>query len=223
MLYTFGDSFSVDKKTDQGNVITAWPKILGDMLGVPVDNRSSIAGNNWRTARILNSLSLTPDDIIVIAWADNLSFEFGVNANYIDSEENGNYPDLLLDKQGDIVTKKYFKYLPGLTTDPNYKILSELAYTHFFNEEWYREMFRIMFQSCVYTLEKSGCNWLMFNTWRPWKNTAVPGYVNTPHYIYPEGSICTLMGIEPRPRYINQEETHQLAQLLFNRFNDASI
>jgi hypothetical protein len=169
MLYTFGDSFTWGKNfseiSEEHRVKHIWPTRLAEKLNVEYTNLAVPASSNWRTARKLLSLNLTKDDIVIISWSDFSRFEFGVNTHHNSPSPKQERPFDIIEVDGNIRTRKFNHLLTDRTTDKKVYEFNKLAYDEFYNEYWFQEMFRVMFNSCCHTLEQSGCKWLMFNAW----------------------------------------------------------
>jgi hypothetical protein len=173
MIYTFGDSYTwgwnffidADLKNERENLI--WPNLLSKKLNQPLTDFSLPASSNWRIARKIQSLSLTKDDIVLIGWTSPTRFEFGLADDY-DIEPN--HPDIhyrITDMNEDdgIRTKRMSYHLMDSTTSVYAKQFMWSAYGPFNSELWYREMFKVMFNSCQNVLNNSGCKWLAFDVW----------------------------------------------------------
>lgn len=214
MIYVFGDSFTYGYKfLKEGNLNfknLIYPYLLSHKLNIPYKNFSYPGGNNWRIGRKIMSLDLTPEDIVIIAWAPSERFELGVGENHISfldkviNTETHNpifqkydlttqegviqlFDDSILNvviKDDDVYTRQI------LPTSPQHKIknhhfrsLYKYCYTHFGTDEWLEQMFLQIFCSCVYKLRLSGCKFRMFNTFRiPYQKTLNP-LLEIPEYI----------------------------------------
>lgn len=167
MLYTFGDSFTWGRNfidiSEEHRVKHIWPTRLAEKLNVEYTNLAVPASSNWRTARKLLNLKLSPTDIVIIGWSEFSRFEFGVNPSHT-SPKNNTIADIT-EVDGNIRTRKFNNLLTKNTSDSKVRDFNKLAYDEFYNEEWFQEMFKVMFHSCCHVLEQSGCKWLMFNTW----------------------------------------------------------
>jgi hypothetical protein len=165
MIYTFGDSFTYGFNFDeQERVQSVWPTILSNQLGIDVVNLAVPGGNNWQIARLINSMSITSSDIVIVPWTESTRFEFGVSSTHT-QKPNIERPADTIDQQGSVRSKKFFSQIIERTNDPDSRKFAELAYGSFYNESWYEEMFMVMFNSTRCRLQEIGCQWLMFNTW----------------------------------------------------------
>jgi hypothetical protein len=167
MLYTFGDSFTWGRNfidiSEEHRVKHIWPTRLAEKLNVEYVNLAVPASSNWRTARKLLNLKLSPEDIVIIGWSEFSRFEFGVNPSHI-SPKNNTIADVT-EIDGNVRTRKFNHLLTENTSDSKVSDFNKLAYNEFYNEQWFQEMFKVMFHSCCRVLEQSGCRWMMFNTW----------------------------------------------------------
>lgn len=175
MIYTFGDSYTwgwnffIDADiSEEERLQLIWPSVLAKKLDQPLTDFSLPASSNWRIARKLQSLSLSKDDIILIGWTSPTRFEFGLADDYdiVPSHPDIHYriTDLNEDDDG-IRTKRMSYHLMQSTTCQYAKQFMWSAYGPFNSEIWYREMFKVMFNSCQNILNKSGCKWLAFDVW----------------------------------------------------------
>ncbi len=174
MLYTFGDSMTFGwnlykSVSEEVRKELAWPGLLADKLGEEYVDYSFPGASNWKAARVLQSLKLTPDDIVVIQWSAWDRFEFGISDNHeyqstLDENEKYKIVDSVQEEDG-IKTKNMCRTLIPYTTDKDTKKFMYYAYNSFNNEKWHREMFKVMMTSCLYVLNKSGCKYIMFDGW----------------------------------------------------------
>lgn len=174
MLYTFGDSMTFGwnlykEMSEEDRQSLAWPGVLSRMLDVPVKDFSFPGASNWKPARILQSLPLTEQDIVVIQWSAFDRIEIGVNETY---EYNSTTPDdakyKIVDStqtEDGIKTKNLCRTLIPHTTDQTTKKFMFHVYNTFWSERWHREMFKVMLTSCCYRLEKAKCKYIMFDGW----------------------------------------------------------
>lgn len=167
MLYCFGDSSTYGVKIDESiREKSVWPFYLSEKLNSDFKNLSLPGGSNWRIARQINALNLNENDIVVISWTEPTRFEFGVNENYpLNVNTSLPFGGDDYEKNGNLVCKRFFNQLTTRTSDGCVKKFNKIAYDEFYNQEWYEEMFKVMFSSCIHRLEKSKCRWLMFNGW----------------------------------------------------------
>lgn len=171
MIYCFGDSltYGVPFHTNIREK-SNWPYHLSNFLNDNVQNLSLPGGSNWRIARQITNLELNEKDLVVISWTDSTRFEFGISDSYpikINKRLPFNGDDI--EKDNDIICKRFYNQLSKSTADKKVKEFNTIAYDELFNENWFETMFKIIFSSCVYSLKKSGCKWLMFNAWcRPY-------------------------------------------------------
>lgn len=175
MIYTFGDSFTwgwnffidADINEEQRKELI-WPNVLSQKLGMPLTDYSLPASSNWRIARILQSIPLTKDDIVLIGWTAPSRFEFGLADDY---DIESNHPDInyritdLNEDDDGIRTKRMSYHLMDSTTCQYAKQFMWGAFGPFNSSIWYQEMFKVMFTSCQQVLNKSGCKWLAFDVW----------------------------------------------------------
>lgn len=174
MLYTFGDSMAFGWNlykvySEEDRKALAWPGKLSQMLNQPLTDFSFPGASNWRVARILQSLYLTPQDTVVIQWSSFGRTEVGVNPNYeykstMPEDEKYKILDGVQEDFG-IRTKNLCRTILPHTTDYTTKKYMYHTFNTFWNEEWYREMFKVMMTSSLYVLKKSNCKFIMFDGW----------------------------------------------------------
>jgi hypothetical protein len=165
-LYVFGDSFTYGYNfypNEEARIKSIWATKFASKLNYNLINYALPGASNWRSARILNSLDLKKEDLVVVAFSHHCRFEFGVN-----NECQLELPNLI----GDIVeednlikTKRFFEQLTDRTTDPHAKQFNNLAYTKFYNPYWFSEMQVIMHNSMIQKIKSEGAKWLFFNAW----------------------------------------------------------
>lgn len=147
----------------------AWPGKLAKILDINYMDLSFPGASNWRTARLLQSLSLNNEDIVVIQWSAFDRIEMGVNPFYeykstMEEHEKYKIVDSVQEDFG-IRSKNMCRTILPYTTDEFTKKFMYHAYNTFWNEQWHREMFKVMMTSCLYVLQKSGCKFIMFDGW----------------------------------------------------------
>lgn len=166
MIIAFGDSFTYGFNFNESERLNnVYPTLLGKKLNQPVLNTALPGASNWRIARMIQSMNITKDDIVIISWTEPTRFELGVNKRHYVPPIKENRIGDLNETDGDLITKRFFIQLTDRTTDKDAKKINELVYSEFNNEKWFQEMFKVMYNSCIQVLEKSGCKWLMFNAW----------------------------------------------------------
>lgn len=191
MLYAFGDSMTfgwnlykeVDEETRKQ---LTWPGILAKRLDTEYTDLSFPGASNWRAARILQSLPLTEDDIVVIQWSGFDRIEMGVSPTY---EYQSTMSDDMKYKIVDSVQEDYGirsknmcrTILPHTTDKFSQKFMFH-AYNTFWNEQWHREMFKVMMTSSLYVLEKSKCKFIIFDGWMQHCDTNL--FTDVPQYIF---------------------------------------
>jgi hypothetical protein len=221
MLYTFGDSFTWGRNffdiSEEHRVKHIWPTRLAEKLNVEYTNLAVPASSNWRTARKLLNLNLTKKDIVIIGWSEFSRFEFGVNTSHV-SPLNNRIADVV-EIDGKVRTRKFNYALTENTTDPKVKEFNKLAYDEFYNEQWFQEMFKIMFHSSCRVLEQSGCKWLMFNTWaKQYDKTSTE--FDIPQYFMGQNHIMSeyIRGTKSIS-YWSEKEHEMVADLLYDKLN----
>ena len=66
-LYTVGDSFTYGEELEDRN--SAWPHVLGNMLGYDVVNEGKRGtGNHWCVKRTINAVVQHTPDLVVVGW-----------------------------------------------------------------------------------------------------------------------------------------------------------
>lgn len=232
MIYVFGDSYTwgwnffIDADiTDEQHRQLTWPAKLAEKLGQEVTDFSLPASSNWRIARIIQSLNLTPDDIVLIGWTAPTRFEFGLAPDYdiVSTHPDINYriTDLNEDHDG-IRTKRMSYHLMDSTTCPYAKQFMWSAFGPFNSEAWYREMFKVMLLSCENVLNKSGAKWLAFDVWcdqcKDTEFTDVPNYIlRGTHLLNASRGID---GRETDKTYWSKEEHEAVADILIKELHN---
>jgi len=231
MIYTFGDSYmwgwnffiDADINEDQRKELV-WPAVLSKKLNQPLTDYSLPASSNWRTARKLQSLPLTKDDIVLIGWTAPTRFEFGLADDYdiIPNHPDINYriTDLNEDDNG-IRTKRLSYHLMDRTTCHYAKNFMWSAYGPFNSESWYKEMFKVMFTSCQNVLDKAGCKWLAFDVWCDQCDDT--DFIDVNNYILRGTNLLNasrnIPGKETDKEYWSKEEHINVADLLIKELN----
>lgn len=222
MLYTFGDSFTWGRNffdiSEEHRVKHIWPTRLAEKLNVEYANLAVPASSNWRTARKLLSLDLSSNDIVIIGWSEFSRFEFGVNTSHT-SPQNNTIADIT-EIDDDIRTRKFNQLLSERTSDKKVKEFNKLAYNEFYNQQWFQEMFKIMFHSCCRVLEQSGCKWIVFNTWAK-QYDKISTEFDIPQYFLGQKNTMTEYIRNTREISYWSEKEHELvADLLCNKLNE---
>jgi hypothetical protein len=190
MLYTFGDSMSFGWNlykvySEEDRKALAWPGKLSKMLDVPLTDFSFPGASNWRAARILQSLPLTKDDVVVIQWSSFGRTEVGVNPNYqynstMHEDEKYKILDGTQEDFG-VRTKNLCRTIIPHTTDEFTKKYMYHTFNTFWNEEWFLQMFKVMMSSSLYVLQKSECKFIIFDGWM--QHCDINDYRDVPQYI----------------------------------------
>lgn len=221
MLYTFGDSVTWGRNlfdvSEDHRVKHIWPTRLAEKLNVEYINFAVPASSNWRTARKLLNLKLSPNDIVIIGWSEFSRFEFGVNPSHI-SPKNNTIADIT-EIDDEIRTRKFNHLLSERTSDQKVKEFNKLAYNEFYNEQWFQEMFRVMFHSCCRVLEQSKCKWIVFNTWAK-QYDKISTEFDIPQYFLGQKSTMTeYIRNTENISYWSEKEHESVADLLCNKLN----
>lgn len=174
-LYTFGDSctygysFLPDEEKRKRSI---WPTKLANALGYELVECSIPGSSNWRMARLISSMEFEPDALVIVAFSTHCRFEFGVSPNHEIppiSADNG-IPIIgdLVEIDGNLITKRFFARLDERTNDIDAKLFSVLAFSEFFNQEWFSRMQGVCFNAIQHALRKN--QWMAFNAWtRPFE------------------------------------------------------
>lgn len=218
MIISFGDSFTwgYNFVQDLNRELYTYTNIISKKLNKDYINLSLPGSSNWRTARKIQSVNLNENDVVIILWSCPTRFEFGVSKkrNIIKPFNN------LFSQAGDsieidneIITKRFFSQLSNSTSDAEAKVMNDLAYSHFYNEFWYEEMFKIMYNSTLHILEKSKCKWMMFNGWQvQCKQSNVNFHEN---YIFPETTMSLELGRKKEDfSYWSKEEHEKVSEII---------
>lgn len=228
MVYTFGDSyiwgwnFFVDADLKERRTELTWPSIIANKLNQPLTDFSSPASSNWRIARIIQSLDLTEDDVVLIGWTSPTRFEFGLADDY-DIEPN--HPDIhyritdLNEDHSGVRTKRMSYHLMDRTTCGYAKNFMWSAYGPFNSELWYREMFKVMFSSCQQALDKSKCKWLAFDVWADQCDEST--FADVDNYILRDTNLLNysrnIPGKDVDKEYWSIEEHISVAELIMDK------
>jgi len=212
MLYAFGDSFTYGfSLPEEERIHCTWPIILASKLGTKANNLSLPGASNWRTARKIQSLNIHKEDIVIISWSSVDRFEFGVNADY---NPSATLIGDIVETDDDVKTKRFFRSLTGRTSDEHARQFNSLAYSKFYNLQWFIEMHKVAVDSCIYKLNSIGCRWLMFNAW-----TTNPK-IDTPNYIFPNSTMYDNI-VQRREgelmRYWTKEEHAHIAKIIYDK------
>lgn len=215
MLFAFGDSFTYGFNFDENErVNSVYPSIMGGIVGQDVCNTAIVGGSNWRIARQLQSMSLTQDDIAVIAWSTPNRFEFGVSKTHYNPPAVSKKLGDMVEVSGRLIVKRFYEQLTERTADPVAKTLNAVVYNDFNNAAWFEEMFKVMFTSCVYALEKSGCQWVMFNTW-----DVQSGDVSHKNYLHSDKTMSEIIGAH-RFGYWDKDQHRKVASVLVQELDN---
>jgi hypothetical protein len=220
MIYTLGDSFTYGYNfTEEDRKKFTWPHFFSNKLNLPCKNISAPGGSNWRIARQIHNLNLTEKDIVIIAWTEPSRFEFGVNKNYKQPLiKEGRIGDLI-EEHEEYKVKRFFNQLSGRTNDQNARLFNQLAYSVYYNEKWFEEMFKIIFSSCLYILNNKKCNWMMFNTWTN-QFSSSNSLFDTPQYIFNQKNMNFILRNKDDLNYWNIEEHKHAACILFDSYKE---
>lgn len=234
MLYVFGDSMScgskfyLDGMSDEESRKRSWPQLLAKRLGEELVDHTYPATGNWRIARLLQSIDLKPEDIVIIQWSNNYRFEMGVSddAEYQGIEKQdfrlNDYMDCFQQEDG-YRTKAMCRSLLSKTSDPRSKHFMGMAFETFFNYKWFDEMFKVMFTSCCYKLDKVGCNYIMFDGWIPTCESS--DFKDVKQYAFKGRTIGNIvrrvLGNQlPDKSYPNDMENSFVAELLEKKYKE---
>ena len=231
MIYTFGDSYTwgwnffIDAAiTEEHQKALIWPSVLSQKLNQPLTDFSLPASSNWRIARKIQSLPLTKDDIVLIGWTAPSRFEFGLADDYdiIPNHSDIHYRITDMNEFDDGVNTKRMSYHLMDSTTCNYaKQFMWGAYGPFNSEPWYREMFKVMFNSCENVLNKSGCKWLAFDVWCDQCDDTE--FINVDNYILRGTNLLNVSrnipGKETDKEYWSKEEHVKVADLLIKELD----
>jgi hypothetical protein len=224
MIYALGDSFTygVNFYNDSNRLNYLYPHILSKKFNTQSLNLSNLGSSNWRSARLLQTLKLNPQDIVIIQFSSPTRFEFGVNPEK-------NMAPVPPDKPGDLfevdlenkllISKRFFYQLTSRTSDGDSKTFNSLAYTSFYNTYWFEEMFKIMYNSMLMVLIQSGCKWIMFNGWRP-QVEKIGCFKFHKNYISPHSTMCYIIHHYNELEYWSKEEHEIIASKLEEYLNE---
>jgi hypothetical protein len=169
-LYTFGDSFTYGYNflpNEELRKRSIWPTKLANLLNYELVDLSIPGGSNWRIARLISSMDFELDCLVVIGFTTHKRFEFGVSQQHQIPEvfvENG-MPRIgdLVEEEGKLLTKRFFPQLDERSSDIDAKIFSAIAFSEFFNAEWFSRMQGVNFNSIRHRMQKH--KWMAFNAW----------------------------------------------------------
>jgi hypothetical protein len=174
MLYVYGDSFTYGwtlPDTDK-----CWGSLLSKKLNTRFKNLAYPGGSNWRICRELQNTKLKQNDIVVIAWTISNRFEFGKLSNPISNE----YP--FANPKNDI--QPFFEQIVDRTSNDKVRTFAEIAYETLYDEEWFDDMFKIMYWATRSYLDRKKVKWLMFDTWCPSIDTFWFSDMDHKNYVY---------------------------------------
>jgi hypothetical protein len=209
MLYALGDSFTYGRNfsiEDRGKYV--WPVLLGKKLDCEYVNLAEPGASNWQMARQLQSLNLNANDFVVISWSIPYRFEMC-----------------------------YQKIMPPLvdhSEKENVKKLAEIVYFDLFDQNWFDEMFKVFYMSCLNVLKDSGCKWVLFNSWTLQfsddKNEEWLKPFNIPQYIFgPKRTMCEeirtgffqkYFTLGTTPAYWNEKEHELICDILYKKIQE---
>ena len=128
MIIAFGDSFTYGFNFNESERLNnVYPTLLGKKLNQPVLNTALPGASNWRIARMIQSMNITKDDIVIISWTEPTRFELGVNKRHYVPPIKENRIGDLNETDGDLITKRFFIQLTDRTTDKDAKKINELG------------------------------------------------------------------------------------------------
>lgn len=241
MMYVFGDSFScgynfyTHKNRKRENII--YPAILSDKLQLPYKNFSIPGGSNWRICRIILSMNLTKEDLVIIAWSSPDRIEIGVEKNNIspgeyviksdDFYELENNSQLVnfqsIENCGKLHTRRVFPALIGQLNyaNTNFKNFCKVFYSDFSSIEWFEEMFLVMFHATVNKLKSSNSKFIMFNTFKcPY--TRENKDLDIKEYIlgYKSDMNSKIKSYKKDRKYWSEQEHEEVAKILYQKIKD---
>jgi len=246
MIYVIGDSFSFgynffrDGITERKDII--YSSILANKLNTECKNLSMPGGSNWRTARIVNSLPLNKEDLVIIAWTESMRFEIANSANQllpnevvIEMSDVENLEDHFkvkklgkdfpikdfVEKNKQIYTRRMFpSILESLDQikNHNFKNIAQRMYLNFAGYEWLEDMFLVMYNSVLHNLNKAGCKFLMFNSHMSPYSEKIEE-LNIPQYFLgSDSNMCKFIRNNGNIDYWNQYEHNIVAEELYKHF-----
>lgn len=174
MLYVFGDSLSsgfgfIEKgETTKEAKQKSWPNLLAIKINETLVDHSFPGASNWTIARKIQNIDFDENDIVIVQWSTNYRFEIGVNDKFrYDKTENfGIYDNVdCLETESDYRVKTICRSLVSKTSDQNCKQYISDTFKNFYNEKWFDDMFKVMFNSVYHKLKNSGCKFILFDGW----------------------------------------------------------
>jgi hypothetical protein len=229
-LYTFGDSFTYgynflpDEELRKRSI---WPTKLSTLLNYELVDLSIPGGSNWRIARLISSMNFEPDCLVVIAFSTHKRFEFGVNKQHNSPEifiKNG-LPLIgdLIETEGNLLTKRFFPQLSERTSDIDAKIFSAIAFSEFFNEEWFSKMQGVNFNSIQHNLQNK--KWMVFNAWsKPFeKNDYWVEQANIKNYVLGVNNVMSEILSNTSDDsffYLDKDQHTKLADILLKEYKN---
>lgn len=256
MLYILGDSFSFGWnfwKAKQNREELIYGYHLSKKLNEQLCNLSIPGGSNWRIARLIASLNLTKDDTVIVAWSGNNRSEIGCSKDDFSPIDRffNTYGDKIfnsyleepadffqyVEKTNNIYTRRLFSSLftssirpgtPTKVTNHAFKKFFDNLYAQFYSDEWYDEMFRVMFMSTVYKLKISECNFLLFNTYSNNYPTVAEEF-KLKEYLYGpcHNMTCQIRSLKEidykNIKYWDANEHVQIADLLYKNLTENNL
>lgn len=216
-IYAYGDSFTYGHNLDNKNL--TYPNLVMEKLGyVTLKNNSIPAGSNWRTTRQIQNQNFDDDDLVLIGWSSPERIELGVNPK---SDLNSNLFYKIVDKNrkissvgdyleedGYLKLKRFYPQMVENCSDIRVEQFSNIFYTHFYNEDWFSEMFRVMYWATISALERKNVKWIMFDIWcgQESKNILLEEEVKNKNYIFSGENNC----LDAQLRKISKQKNKNL-------------
>jgi len=213
MLHVFGDSYTYgfNFKDEADRTSKVWVSRVARKFGVEYINHAVPGGSNWRTARILNNMNLKSEDIVIVTLSSSERFEFGVNPSHKPPRIIDNRIGDLIESDGDVITKRFFPQLIDRSSDSTAIKFAKIAYSTFYNPEWFLQMNDLMINTCMHKITTSGCRWLMFNTWCNEKqNNFYPK-----NFCFPDSNLTQILNTKD---YWNPDQHIQVANIIYDQY-----
>lgn len=157
MLYTYGDSFTYGWNLQ--NLNKNWGTVLSKKLKVGYRNYAYPGGSNWRICRELYNTRLRPNDIVIIGWTISNRFEFGK----LDRTRFYNGQNKWANPKNDI--QPFHQEIANRIFDPRISEFARTAYEVLSDDDWFDDMFNMLYWSVRSYLDRSKVKWFMFDTW----------------------------------------------------------
>ena len=245
MIYVLGDSYSfgynfwMDNKNRKELI---YGHHLSKKLNVPLRNLAVPGGSNWRIARLLSTLSLNKDDVVIIGWSATERYEMPVtkyslspldkvfdtyDQNFFEGPAPPNFSQWV-EKTNNLYTRRIihttFNNQKKIMNE-NFKNLHQKLFKHHVSFQYFNEMFYILYKACLYQLKSSNAKFLMFNAWS--SDVDEKSEYNIKEYLFgPKSNMTDVIRSEnsksktKTASYWDENEHKQVAEILYTKLKE---